>query len=120
MEKKNFLLYKFSKFLPDRLNFYLTQSSVQTYLETTVLVIVVWQNLHVFDCPGSNFKSQKRILGFVDRTVRPLSPLLGTKDVSPAERINVPFLAKVIINIASNFFGSQNFHCKSDRKWNLR
>ena len=39
-------------------------------------------NLHDLECPGSSLRSQKRILGLVDSTVDPRSPLLGANDVS--------------------------------------
>ena len=42
--------------------------------------------LHVLECPGSSRKSQNNMIGLVDNTVRPLSPLLGTNDVSSRKK----------------------------------
>ena len=48
------------------------------------IIMVNIAYLQVFDSPGSSLMSQNSILGFVERTVIPLSPLLGTNDVSHA------------------------------------
>lgn len=65
--------------------------------------------LHVLDCPGSNLISQKSIFGFVDKTVIPRSPLLGTNEVSqPTNTIILNICIKELNN--RKYSGRYNKH----------